>query len=132
MFLIYCDKKFQSIEAQDPSHKCVEYWNHKQVSFGSSGKATDDSKLTCGSSNNSLDDFKTKLFGVELIKQEEDDIGESSDSFEEMKPILEGFLKKARPDELRAMHKLFSSDAQMTQWRPALMTVIEEIEKDSQ
>ncbi|KAI5384630.1 lysine-specific demethylase JMJ18 [Lathyrus oleraceus] len=122
----------QSIEAQDPNHKCVEYWNHKQVSFGSSGKAAEDSKLTCGSSNNSLDDFKTKLFGVELIKQEEDDIGESSDSFEEMKPILEGLLKKARPDELRAMHKLFSSDAQMTQWRPALMTVIEEIEKDSQ
>ncbi|KAL5053579.1 hypothetical protein RYX36_034261, partial [Vicia faba] len=122
----------QSIEAQDSSHKCVEYWNHKQVSFGSSGKVTDDFKLTCGSSNSSLDDFKTKLFGVDLIKQEEDDIEESSDSFEEMKPILEGLLKKARPDELRAMRKLFSSDAQMAQWRPTLMTVIEEIEKDSQ
>jgi histone demethylase JARID1 len=120
---------FQSIEAQDPNHKCVAYWNHKQVNFGSSSKAIDDSKLTCGSSNSSLGDFKTKLFGVDLIKVEEDDIGESSHSFEETKLILEGFLKKASPDELRAMHTLFSSNAELTQWRPTLMTLIEEIQK---
>jgi hypothetical protein len=62
---------------------------------------------------------------------EEDDIGESSHSFEETKLILEGFLKKASPDELRAMHTLFSSNAELTQWRPTLMTMIEEIQKDS-
>ncbi|PNY05355.1 putative lysine-specific demethylase JMJ14-like protein [Trifolium pratense] len=130
MFGFLLPSIIQSIEAQDPSHKCVEYWNHKQVIFGSSGKAIDDSKLTCGSSNNSLGDFKTKLFGVDLIKVEEDDIGESSQSFKETKLILEGFLKKASPNELSAMRKLFSSNEEITQWRPTLMTLIEEIQKD--
>ncbi|KAK2438438.1 Transcription factor jumonji (jmj) family protein / zinc finger (C5HC2 type) family protein [Trifolium repens] len=129
MFGFFSPSIVQSIEAQDPNHKCVEYWNHKQVNFGSSSKAIDDSKLTCGSSNSSLGDFKTKLFGVDLIKVEEDDIGESSHSFEETKLILEGFLKKASPDELRAMRTLFSSNAKLTQWRPTLMTLIEEIQK---
>jgi len=129
MFLIHYDKLFQSIEAQDPSHECVEYWNHKQVNSGSSGKAIDDSKLTCGSSNSSLGDSRTKLFGVDLINLEEDDIGESSHSFEEKK-LIERFLKKASPDELRAMRKLFCSDAQLTQWRPELIMLIEKIQKD--
>ncbi|KAK2384513.1 lysine-specific demethylase JMJ18 [Trifolium repens] len=129
MFGFFSPSIVQSIEAQDPNHKCVAYWDHKQVNFGSSSKAIDDSKLTCGSSNSSLGDFKTKLFGVDLIKVEEDDIGESSHSFEEMKLILEGFLKKASPDELRAMRTLFSSNAELTQWRPTLMTLIEEIQK---
>jgi hypothetical protein len=64
-----------------------------------------------------------------LIKVEEDDIGESSQSSEEMKLVLEGFLKKASPNELSAMCMLFSSNAELTQWRPTLMTMIEEIQK---
>lgn len=128
MFLIHSDKLFQFIEAQDPSHQCVEYWNHKQVIFGSSSKAIDDSKLTCGSSNNSLVDFRTKVFGVNLIKQEEDEIGERSQSFEKTKLTLEGFLKKASTNELRAMHQLFSSDAQVSQWRATCIKLIEEIQ----
>jgi hypothetical protein len=60
---------------------------------------------------------------------EEDDIGESSQSSEEMKLILEGFLKRASPNELSAMRTLFSSNAELTQWRPTLMTMIEEIQK---
>lgn len=114
MVLIHCNKLFQSIEAQDPGHQCMEYWNHKEV--------------TSGSSNNSLGDFKTKLFGFNLIKVEEDNIGESHHPFEEMKLMLQGLLKKASPDELRAMHKLFSSNAQLTQWRTAFISLIEEIQ----
>lgn len=117
MFLIHCDKFFQSIEAQDPSHQCVEYWNHKEA-------------ISKSSSNNSQGDFNSKLFGFNLTKLEEkDNIGESCHSFEEMKLVLEGFLKKATPDELRAMHKLFCSDAQLTRCRAAFLTLIEEIQK---
>ena len=126
--LIHSVEQFQAIEAQDPSHQCVEYWHHKEVVSESSGSANDDYKFTNGSSN-SLGDIKTKLFGFDLIKQEQDNIGGSFHSFEEMKSLLQGFLKKATPAELSAMHKLFSSDAQVTQWRAAFTALIDEIQK---
>lgn len=126
--LIHSEKLFQDIEALDPNHHCVEYWNHKEVVSESSGSAIDDCKFSHDSSN-SLGDIKIKLFDVGLIKQEQDNIRRSCDSFEEMKLVLQGFLKKASPDELSAMHKLFSSDAQFTKWRVAFVTLIEEIQK---
>ncbi|XLU81138.1 hypothetical protein S245_004558, partial [Arachis hypogaea] len=119
----------QAIEAQDPSHQCVEYWHHKELSSESSGSGNDASKCSNGSSN-SLGDVKTKLFGFNLIKQEqEDNIEGHFRSFEEMKSLLQGFLKKASPAELSAMLKLFSSDSQVTQWRAAFVALIEEIQK---
>ncbi|KAL2343139.1 hypothetical protein Fmac_004424 [Flemingia macrophylla] len=118
----------QTIEAQDPNHQCVEYWNHKEVVSESSGSAIDDCKFS-PSSSNSLSDVKTKLFGVGLIKQEQDSIRGNCDSFEEMKSVLQGFLKKASPDELSAMHKLFSSNAQFNKWRAAFVTLVEETQK---
>ncbi|XLS93698.1 hypothetical protein HN51_069706, partial [Arachis hypogaea] len=119
----------QAIEAQDPSHQCVEYWHHKELSSESSGSGNDASKCSNGSSN-SLGDVKTKTFGFNLIKQEqEDNIEGHFYSFEEMKSLLQGFLKKASPAELSAMLKLFSSDSQVTQWRAAFVALIEEIQK---
>nr|KYP67607.1 Lysine-specific demethylase lid [Cajanus cajan] len=118
----------QTIEAQDPNHQCVEYWNHKEVVSESSNSAIDNCKFS-PSSSNSLSDVKTKLFGVGLIKHEQDNIRESCDSFEEMKLVLQGFLKKASPVELSVMHKLFSSDAQFTEWRATIITMVEEIQK---
>ncbi|XLR59588.1 hypothetical protein S83_010260 [Arachis hypogaea] len=119
----------QAIEAQDPSHQCVEYWHHKELASESSGSGNDASKCSNGS-NNSLGDVKTKLFGFDLIKQEqEDNIEGHFHSFEEMKSLLQGFLKKASPAELSAMLKFFSSDSHVTQWRAAFVALIEEIQK---
>ncbi|MED6168298.1 hypothetical protein PIB30_010354 [Stylosanthes scabra] len=119
----------QAIEAQDPNHQCVEYWHHKELASESSGGGNDASKCSNGSSN-SVGDVKTKLFGFDLIKQEqEDNIGGHFHSFEEMKSLLQGFLKKASPAELSAMLKLFSSDEQVTQWRAAFVALIEEVQK---
>ncbi|KAK7399652.1 hypothetical protein VNO78_10839 [Psophocarpus tetragonolobus] len=126
MFGFLSPSIIKAIEAQDPNHQCVEYWNDKEVVSESSGSAIDDCKLSHGSSN-SLGDVKTKLYGVGLIKQEQDRIRGSCDSFEEIKLVLQGFLKKASPDELNAMHNLFSSDAQLTKWRAAFVKLIEEI-----
>ncbi|KAG5000056.1 hypothetical protein JHK87_021128 [Glycine soja] len=128
MFGFLSPSIIQAVEAADPKHQCVEYWNHKEVVSESSGSAIDDCKFSHGSSN-SLGDVKTKLFGAGLIKQEQDSIIGNCDSFEEMKLVLQGFLKKASPNELSAMHKLFSSDALFTQWRTAFVSLIEEIQK---
>lgn len=102
---------FQAIEAQDPSHLCVEYWNHK---VAPSGSVVDN--FPFGSSS-SLGNINTKIFGIDLIKQEKDNI------LEEMKSILQG----ASPDELRTMHKLIISDAQCCEWRVALIALMDEI-----
>lgn len=55
----------------------------------------------------------------------------SVQSFEEMKSILEGFLRKASPDELSTLLKLFSSEAASAEWRVAFATLIEEVQKQA-
>ncbi|XP_027347456.1 lysine-specific demethylase JMJ18-like [Abrus precatorius] len=128
MFGFLSPSIIQAIEAQDPNHQSIEYWKRKEIVSESSGSAIGDRKISHGSSN-SLGNIKTKIFGVSLKQKEQDSIRGSCDSFEEMKLILQGFLKKASPDELSAMHKLFSSDAQFTNWRLAFVTLIEEMQK---
>jgi len=112
----------------DPNHQCFEYWNHKEVVSESSDSGIDDCKLSHGSSN-SLSDVKTGLLVPGLRKLEQDSSRRQCDSFEEMKLVLEGLLKKASAEELSTMHKLFSSDAQFTKWRAAFVQLIEEIQK---
>ncbi|KAK7359064.1 hypothetical protein VNO77_01010 [Canavalia gladiata] len=131
MFGFLSPSIIQAIEAQDPNHQCIEYWKHKKVVSESSSGATDDRNKINNGSSNFLGDAKTKLFGVNLMVDpyQQGRIGGSCDSFEEMKLTIQGFLRKASPDELSAMHKLFSSDAQFTKWRVAFVTLIEEIQK---
>ncbi|KAF1864452.1 hypothetical protein Lal_00021875 [Lupinus albus] len=89
MFGFLSPSIIQAIEARDLSHECVEYWNHKVVS--SSSCSDIDNKFTHCSSN-SLGNVNTKVFGVNLIKQEEDSIRGSFHSLE-MKSLLKGSLK---------------------------------------
>ncbi|XP_027354760.1 lysine-specific demethylase JMJ18-like [Abrus precatorius] len=124
MFGFLLPSTVQAIEAQDPSHLCVEYWNHKVVPT-SSGSVID--KSTYGSSS-SLGNINTKIFGINLIKQEKDNRRGSCHSLEEMKPILQ----RASPVELSTMHKLLSSDKQCSQWKVALMALMDEIKKACQ
>ncbi|RDY06595.1 putative lysine-specific demethylase JMJ14 [Mucuna pruriens] len=116
MFGFLLPSIIQAVEAQDPSHLCVEYWNHK---VGPSGSVVDN--FTCGSSS-SLGNINTKIFGIDLIKQEK------HNTLEEMKPILQ----RASPDELSTMHKLLSSDAQCCEWRVALIGLMDEFRKACQ
>ncbi|KAE9602888.1 putative chromatin remodeling & transcription regulator FYR family [Lupinus albus] len=120
----------QAIEFQDPHQLCVNYWRNKEVGRIFSGSANGD-KLTYSLSNEAGDAkrLEAKLFGVNLMQQEQDKKGGSSPSFEEMKPNLEGLLKKASADELIAMHNLFSSEEQLSRSRVAFAALIEEIEK---
>ncbi|XP_020220706.1 lysine-specific demethylase JMJ18 [Cajanus cajan] len=111
MFGFLLPSIIQVIEAQDPSHLCVEYWNHKVASSGS----------TYGSSSY-LGNTNTKIFGIDLIKQE------NYNMLEKMKPIL----LRASPDELSTMHKLLSSDAQCCEWKVALIALMDEIRKACQ
>lgn len=103
----------QAIEIQDPSHMCVEYWNHK---VAPSGSVVDN--LTYGS-RSPFGDINTKIFGINLIKR---------NFFQEMKQILQ----RASPDELGTLHKLLSSDAWYCEWKVTLMALMDEIRKACQ
>lgn len=133
MFGFLSPSIIQGIEALDPSHQCIEYWNHKElISSVSSSSASDDVKFVHGSSSSLSDDVDTKFFGIDLTKQDENDdklAGANRDSFEGMKLILEALLKKASPDELSTMQKLLGSDAESSQWRVEIAALIEEIQK---
>lgn len=124
---------FQAIEAQDPGHQCIEYWNNKKlVSATSSGTANGDNIQFLDGPSVPLDDGDTKVFGVDLTKEDEDNnelIAGNYHSFEAMKSILEGLLKRASPAELSTMHRLLGSDRQSAQWRLAFAALIEKIQK---
>ncbi|KAK7373091.1 hypothetical protein VNO80_06488 [Phaseolus coccineus] len=119
MFGFLSPSIIQAIEALGPNHQCVEYLNHKEVVSESSDSGIDDCKLSHGSSN-SLSDVKTRLLGPGSRKLEQDS-RRHCDSFEEMKLVLEGLLKKASAEELSAMHKLFSSDVHQVESGESLM-----------
>ncbi|OIW21722.1 hypothetical protein TanjilG_08545 [Lupinus angustifolius] len=123
----------KAIEAQDPYHRCVKYWTNKEFVRISSESANGD-KLNYSSIKEAADAnrLKAKLFGVNLMLQEQDNKGGNFPSFEEMKPNLQGLLKKASADELSTLHKLFSFDEQLARSRVAFAALIEEIEKSKQ
>ncbi|KAL1326216.1 hypothetical protein HN51_036257 [Arachis hypogaea] len=125
MFGFHLPSVVQAIEAQDLTHQCAEYWNHKGA-LTSQGRAIKKFKDGSGSSSGN---GNTKVFGINLIKQEDDDIGGSCHSLGEMQSILQGLLKRASADELSAMRKLFSSDALCSQWRMTFLALMEEINK---
>lgn len=98
------------------------------------GNATDvkkhSVKSTCSSG-----ETKTKLFGINLIKQEPEDSNPSSGAGyslidEEVKVVVRRLLKKASPEELKTLHRLFCSESQTAEWRVAFKALIEEIQKD--
>ncbi|CAJ2661587.1 unnamed protein product [Trifolium pratense] len=121
MFGFLLPSIIQAIEAQDPSHQCSEYWNHKAFPT-SPGSVIDN----CNCSSSPLDNnVNTKVFGIHLIDQAKDNIGGSCRSLEEMKSILQ----KASPDELSSLRKLLDSDTQCSEWRMALTSLMDEIQK---
>ena len=78
---------------------------------------------------------KAKLFGINLIKQEQEDYNPAiggCDNFidEEVKVVVRRLLKKASSEELKTLHRLFCSDSLTAEWRVAFKVLIEEIQKD--
>ncbi|KAF5944881.1 hypothetical protein HYC85_018958 [Camellia sinensis] len=126
----------QAIEALDPNHKCTEYWNHR-LSFKepevpkSSSEENYTNKYPSGSSQ-SAGEMETKLFGFDLTKQEQDNlaVGNGNHSVhDELQSVLQRLLKKANPEELKMMHRILCSESRSPEWRVALATLTEAIQR---
>ncbi|CAK9167435.1 unnamed protein product [Ilex paraguariensis] len=130
----------QTVEALDPNHQCIEYWNHKlteKVEVTSniaklsvaSGSFRDPDKYHSGSSSSGGE--MRKIFGDNLTMLEQDNSGVDRDNHlfaEEIQPVLRGLLKKADPDELEIVHRILCSKSSSPEWKLALAT-LEEIQR---
>lgn len=120
----------QAIEALDPDHQCAEYWNNRQTlpATVENADATKARKRSDESSCSSGDQKSTKLFGIDLIKQEQDSPSVGGDSLidKEAKIAVRGLLKKASPEELMTLQRLFCSESQTAELRIAFTALIEE------
>ena len=84
-------------------------------------------------STSSTREKNTKLFGFNLTKQEMNTptVG-GADSLidKDMKVVVGGLLKKASPEELKTLQRVFRSESQTAELRAAFAALIEEIQKD--
>lgn len=123
----------QAIEALDPSHQCVEYWNHRQTSPVTLRNASD-VKHRSSESSCSLGEMKAEISGINLRKPDEGNpsVGGGGDcsTDKEVPEMVQGLLKKASPEELETLHRIFRSESQAGEWRAAFSSFIKEIQKN--
>ncbi|KAI4297515.1 hypothetical protein L6164_037403 [Bauhinia variegata] len=120
-----------TIESQDLKRQCSKYWNRERGSV-STGSASDVNKFIDGSTTASLSDLTTKDFSFNSIKLDGDNLLSEGThhSFQEMKAMLQGFLKMASLDKLSTVHELFISNMLNVQCREMFLKLIEEMQKN--
>ncbi|KAJ6966846.1 hypothetical protein NC652_004415 [Populus alba x Populus x berolinensis] len=118
----------QAIEAHDPDHRCVEYWNHRLVNL----RNTREARQPPFGSSCCVTKMKEKI-DVNLLTQEPGSlfIGGHRSVDEDVQHVMRGLFKKASPEELKTMHRILRSDAQSAERRVAFTTLMEEIQKTS-
>ncbi|GAB4829460.1 hypothetical protein Ancab_019132 [Ancistrocladus abbreviatus] len=133
----------QAIESLDPNHQCLEYWNHKFTSQleepYSISEARPSSSSTSHINSSSLQstststDAKGTVFGVDLMKQNQDKlffpVEECYQGNEHLQNVLEGFFEKGTPEELKTMHRILCGELQSPEWRVALTALVQEMQK---
>ena len=83
-------------------------------------------------SSQSAGETKTKVFGFFLTKQEQDAlvVGCRNQSVnKELQPVLRRLLRKANQEELEMMHRILCSESRSPEWRVALATLTEEMQR---
>ncbi|RZS03973.1 hypothetical protein BHM03_00034235 [Ensete ventricosum] len=117
------------VEALDPYHQCLEYWESK---FGSSHVKDKPAAvpmaldINVGSSGCHQD--KRILSGVDLNETEEDASYDNTvESVEVVKNIARGLFKKASLEELWVMQKILCSESGSSTWRSAYGALLDEI-----
>ncbi|KAJ0017571.1 hypothetical protein Pint_11402 [Pistacia integerrima] len=117
----------QAIEALDPDHQCVEYWDNKPKTSCNTSEVKNNSFGT----GSSPGETKTKIFGIALKEEDQNSpsIGGHNPVDEEVQLVLQGLFRKATPKELKVMHRILCSEAQGAEWRVAFTALIGEIHK---
>ncbi|KAF9673117.1 hypothetical protein SADUNF_Sadunf11G0115300 [Salix dunnii] len=118
----------QAIEALDPDHRCVEYWNHRLVNL----RNVSEVKQPPFGSSCYLAETKEKV-DINLLTRDPGSLFEAGHHSvdEDVQHVLRGLFKKASPEELKIMHRILCSDMQSTERKVAFTTLMEEIQKSN-
>ncbi|XP_044479444.1 lysine-specific demethylase JMJ18-like isoform X3 [Mangifera indica] len=117
----------KAIEALDPDHQCVEYWDNKLKALSNTSEVKNNSFGIGGASG----ETKTKKFSMAAKEQDQNSpsICSHNPVDEEVQLVLQGLFRKASPRELKVMHRILCSEAQSPERRVAFTALIEEIQK---
>ncbi|XP_038894155.1 lysine-specific demethylase JMJ18-like isoform X1 [Benincasa hispida] len=131
MFGFLSPPVIQAIEALDPKHQCMEYWNHRQQYAipANSGDNTyckssalrlnfswGETSATTFDINREEDETVTPTIGMEGHHQNE----------EQVRSVLKGLLNKANPEELSVLQSIFCTELQTTELRAEFASLIKE------
>ncbi|XP_011659340.1 lysine-specific demethylase JMJ18 isoform X2 [Cucumis sativus] len=131
MFGFLSPHVIQAIEALDPTHQCMEYWNHRkqQAIPANSGDNTfcessalglnfcwGETSATTFDINREEDETVTPTIGMERHHQNE----------VQVRSVLKGLLNKANPEELSVLQTIFCTDSQTTELRAEFASLIKE------
>ncbi|XP_042488373.1 lysine-specific demethylase JMJ18-like isoform X2 [Macadamia integrifolia] len=140
MFGFLSPQIIQGIEALDPNHQCLEYWNHKLRLEGddlnnlptvhSVVLGNEDNGKGCHSrSSFSTEETQPKISGLDFKKLDQNKSNLEIHSVDDVQLVLGGLLRKANPGELMMLHRIFYSDSWSTEWQVAVRTLKQEMEK---
>ncbi|XP_075481837.1 lysine-specific demethylase JMJ18-like isoform X1 [Primulina tabacum] len=120
MFGFLSSSIIQAIEALDPHHCCVKYWNHKLLTEKSS-------ETWFGEVGKIAESYATDS----ALQESSDRLTLGSDNFlsgDEIRPVLRRLLRKADSEEMEVMHGILCQESRSHQWRVAVETLTEEIQ----
>lgn len=133
----------KAIEELDHDHKCVEYWITRPSSASSrhypemNDTCEEHYKTlnsqSCGQSNpavlkNFLEEIDNRGKSRIVNLQQGDSDPQNLISTENIYMVLKGLFRRARPDELRTMHKVLSDKSWSTNWSEAFRALVEELQ----
>lgn len=114
MFGLLSHSIVRAIEELDSDHQCTKYWKHKLKNVPS--------------------EPETKIFGINIAELAKDNLILGSDDHsakEELQSILRRLWKKANLEELKTVHRVLSSEPISDDWKDALATLTEEIDRQA-
>lgn len=123
----------QAIEALDPNHQCIEYWNHRQTQPSTLKNSCDVKKQHSLETSCSIGDSKPNVSSINLSKLDENNPsagGGNRSTNNEVQEVVWGLLKKASPGELEILHRIFCSESLTVEWRAAFASFIAEMRKN--
>lgn len=131
---------FQAIEALDPDHRCLEYWNHKLPMKEkltdntyelpvSSGNRNDTKKLKYPSESKFSGGQTTVLTntGVSIGGQDNLIPNNTHSLNKECMTVLQGLMKSANPEELSIVQRVFCQESHSAEWKAALSVLNKDI-----